>query len=53
MPDLAGRSMRDALGSLASTGASVDVTGTGRVAEQSPEPGAAIGPGTTIRLTFR
>jgi cell division protein FtsI (penicillin-binding protein 3) len=53
MPDLAGRSMRDALGALASTGASVDVTGTGRVAEQSPEPGAAIGPGTTIRLTFR
>ncbi len=53
MPDLTGRSMRDALAALAATGASVDVKGTGRVTAQTPEPGGAIGPGTTVQLTFQ
>jgi cell division protein FtsI (penicillin-binding protein 3) len=50
LPDLSGRSLRDALTSLAPTGVDLQVDGFGRVAEQSPPAGAAVAPGTPVRL---
>lgn len=52
MPDLRGRSLRLALGALAPLRVGVELAGHGIVLAQVPEPGAAVEPGTTARLTL-
>jgi beta-lactam-binding protein with PASTA domain len=42
MPDVRGRSAREAVQALTAAGLFVNVSGTGVVATQSPEPGAPI-----------
>ncbi len=50
MPDLTGRSLRQALGALAALDVEVSVSGRGLVVRQSPAPGTAVGPGVFCRL---
>ncbi|MBI1847463.1 MAG: transpeptidase family protein [Candidatus Rokubacteria bacterium] len=50
MPDLRGRTLRQALASLASVRAAVELSGRGRVTGQTPEPGTPIEPGVAVRL---
>jgi cell division protein FtsI (penicillin-binding protein 3) len=50
LPDLHGRSLRDALTGLAPAGFDVQVAGYGRVAEQAPAPGTPVAPGEPIRI---
>jgi cell division protein FtsI (penicillin-binding protein 3) len=50
MPDLTGRSLRQALGLLAGSDVEVAVTGRGLVIRQTPSPGTALAPGTACRL---
>ena len=50
MPDLLGRSAREAAIAAARRGLVVELSGSGRVTAQSPEPGAAVEPGMTCRL---
>jgi cell division protein FtsI (penicillin-binding protein 3) len=52
LPDLRGRSMRDALAGLESTGVALDFDGYGRVTEQSPAPGAHVAAGDAVHLRF-
>jgi cell division protein FtsI (penicillin-binding protein 3) len=50
MPDLTGRTLREALAVLAARRIPVEIRGRGVVVAQAPEPGATLGPGTTARL---
>jgi cell division protein FtsI (penicillin-binding protein 3) len=50
MPDLRGRSVREALRVLAERSVEVTVVGSGRVERQEPSPGAAIGRAGTVSL---
>lgn len=50
LPDLHGRSLRDALTGLAPAGLDVQVAGYGRVAEQAPAPGTPVAPGEPVRI---
>ena len=50
MPDLLGRSAREAAIAAARRGLVVELAGSGRVTAQSPEPGASIEAGMTCRL---
>jgi cell division protein FtsI (penicillin-binding protein 3) len=50
MPDLRGRTLRQALAALAPLGARVAVAGRGVVRQQTPAPGVPLGPGAAIRL---
>jgi cell division protein FtsI (penicillin-binding protein 3) len=50
MPDLRGLSARDAVRSLSSIGLRAQVSGSGVVVEQFPEPNAALVPGDGARL---
>ncbi len=50
LPDLHGRSLRDALTGLAPAGFDLEVAGYGRVAEQSPPPGTPVRPGEPVQL---
>ena len=50
MPDLRGRTLRQALGELSALGVEVLVDGRGRVVRQEPTAGTAIEPGTVARL---
>ncbi|MFZ5477944.1 MAG: penicillin-binding protein [Myxococcota bacterium] len=52
LPDLRGRSLRDALAGLGPAGVTLQVDGYGRVAEQEPAPGARVVPGDAVRLRF-
>ena len=52
LPDLHGRSLRDALAGLAPAGLELQVAGFGRVAEQAPAPGTPMSPGDSVRLRF-
>jgi cell division protein FtsI (penicillin-binding protein 3) len=52
MPDLRGRSAREAAIAAARRGLVVELEGTGRVVAQSPEPGVEIEPGNTCVLTL-
>ena len=52
MPELRGRTLRDALAALAPLGAAVKVEGRGRVKAQTPAPGEAVDPEATVRLTL-
>jgi beta-lactam-binding protein with PASTA domain len=50
MPDLRGRSAREAATLAARRGLIVELKGSGRVVSQSPEPGAEIEAGMTCSL---
>ncbi|MFN7142993.1 MAG: penicillin-binding protein [Myxococcota bacterium] len=50
LPDLHGRSLREALTGLAPAGFDVQVAGYGRVAEQAPAPGTPVAPGSPVRI---
>jgi len=52
MPDLRGRSAREAAIAAARRGLVVELRGSGHVIVQSPEPGAEIEPGNTCVLTL-
>ncbi len=52
MPDLQGRSAREAAIAAARRGLVVELSGSGRVVEQSPAPGTVIESGHTCRLTL-
>ena len=52
MPDLRGRSAREAAIAAARRGLVVELHGSGPVVAQSPEPGAEIEPGNTCVLTL-
>jgi cell division protein FtsI (penicillin-binding protein 3) len=52
MPDLRGRSAREAAIAAARRGLVVELRGSGHVILQSPEPGAQIEPGNTCVLTL-
>jgi cell division protein FtsI (penicillin-binding protein 3) len=52
LPDLRGRSLRDALAGLGPAGLTLQVDGYGRIAEQSPPPGARVVPGDAVHLRF-
>jgi cell division protein FtsI (penicillin-binding protein 3) len=53
MPDLRGRSAREAAIAAARRGLIVELKGSGRVVGQSPEPGTEIEAGYTCVLTLR
>jgi cell division protein FtsI (penicillin-binding protein 3) len=52
MPDLEGRSAREAAIAAARQGLVVELSGSGRVVAQVPEPGTVIEAGDTCRLTL-
>jgi hypothetical protein len=52
MPDLRGRSAREAAIAAARRGLVVELKGSGQVVAQSPEPGVEIEPGNTCVLTL-
>ena len=52
MPDLRGRSAREAAIVAARQGLIVELKGSGRVVTQSPEPGAELEAGMTCLLTL-
>ena len=52
MPELRGRTLRQALATLAPLGVAVHLAGRGRVVEQSPAPGAPVEAETNVRLTL-
>lgn len=52
MPDLRGRSVRDVARICARLGLELEARGEGRAFRQSPEVGAALAPGQTVRIEF-
>ena len=52
MPDLRGRSLRDVARICARLGLELEARGEGRALRQSPEVGAALAPGQTVRIEF-
>ena len=52
MPDLRGRSVRDVARICARLGLELEARGEGRALRQSPEVGAALAPGQTVRIEF-
>ncbi len=50
LPDLHGRTLRDALTGLGPAGLDLQVAGFGRVAEQAPAPGTAVAAGEPVRI---
>jgi cell division protein FtsI (penicillin-binding protein 3) len=52
MPELRGRTLRQALATLAPLNVAVRLDGRGRVVEQSPAPGAPVEAETSVRLTL-
>ena len=52
MPDLHGRTLRDALTALAALKVEITMAGRGVVVEQRPAPGAPVAPGTVAALTL-
>jgi cell division protein FtsI (penicillin-binding protein 3) len=52
MPDVRGRTLRQALAALAPLGIEVDAHGGGRVTVQEPSPGTTLEPGVTAVLTL-
>ncbi|MDZ7634192.1 MAG: penicillin-binding protein [Bacteroidales bacterium] len=53
MPNVVGMGLRDAIFMLENSGLRVHYTGRGRVARQSPPPGARIGRGATVAIELR
>ena len=52
MPDLAGKTLRQALGALEPLGVEVRLAGQGRIVRQAPAPGEPLEPGAIARLTL-
>ena len=52
MPELRGRTLRQALTTLAPLGVAIHLEGRGRVVEQSPAPGEPVEAETSVRLTL-
>jgi beta-lactam-binding protein with PASTA domain len=52
MPDLRGRTLREALAALTPRGVRVEIAGRGRVVQQAPAPGEALGDDAVARLTL-
>jgi beta-lactam-binding protein with PASTA domain len=52
MPDLRGRSVRDVARICARLGLELEARGEGRALRQSPEVGAELAPGQTVRIEF-
>jgi len=52
MPDLGGKTLRQALGVLEPLGVEVRLAGQGRVVRQTPAPGEPLAPGAVARLTL-
>jgi cell division protein FtsI (penicillin-binding protein 3) len=52
MPDLRGTTLRQALAALAPLDVHVELAGRGRVVQQTPAPGDALGEAVTARLTL-
>ena len=52
MPDLAGKTLRQALGTLEPLGVEVRLAGQGRIARQVPAAGEPVEPGAVARLTL-
>jgi cell division protein FtsI (penicillin-binding protein 3) len=52
-PDLDGLSMRDALVMLQGSGLHIQFEGSGRVVQQSPDPGLPIGPGQPVEVILQ
>ncbi|HEU5321144.1 MAG TPA: penicillin-binding transpeptidase domain-containing protein [Methylomirabilota bacterium] len=52
MPELRGRTLREALAALAPLGAAVKVQGRGLVKDQTPAPGEAVESEAVVRLTL-
>lgn len=52
MPDLRGRSVRDAARVCAQLGLELEARGDGRAVRQSPEVGAPVSAGQTVRIEF-
>lgn len=53
MPELHGRSMRDALAGLQGLGVHLDIGGSGLLTGQDPAPGTVLRPGDTVALRFQ
>ncbi|MFN2454194.1 MAG: penicillin-binding protein [Pyrinomonadaceae bacterium] len=53
MPDLQGRSVRDAARVCAQLGLQLEARGEGRALRQNPQPGAELDAGQTVRVDFR
>jgi len=53
MPKVVGMGLRDAMFMLENSGLRVHYTGRGRVARQSPQPGARISRGATVSIELR
>jgi cell division protein FtsI/penicillin-binding protein 2 len=53
VPDLRGRGLRAAMQIGTSCGLNVQASGSGRVARQSPRPGAVVPPGTKLVMELR
>jgi cell division protein FtsI (penicillin-binding protein 3) len=52
MPDLRGRTLRQALAALTPRGVRVEIAGRGRVVQQAPAPGETLGDEAVARLTL-
>jgi len=52
MPDMRGRTLRQALAMLAPLGVRVELQGQGRVVQQTPAAGESVGDNTVTRLTL-
>lgn len=52
LPDLTGRSLRNALTALQPTGVALTLSGQGKVIGQSPSPGTRIAPGDAVYLSL-
>jgi cell division protein FtsI (penicillin-binding protein 3) len=52
-PDLSGLSYRDALGALQGAGLPLATRGTGRVVDQTPQPGSVLRVGNTVEVVLR
>jgi cell division protein FtsI (penicillin-binding protein 3) len=52
MPDVSGRTLREALAMLTPLGLRVELAGHGRVVQQSPAPGESVEPDAVVHLTL-
>jgi cell division protein FtsI (penicillin-binding protein 3) len=52
MPDVSGRTLREALAMLTPLGLRVELSGHGRVVQQSPAPGEPVAEDAVVRLTL-
>jgi len=52
MPDVSGRTLREALAMLTPLGLRVELSGHGRVVQQSPVPGEPVTEDAVVRLTL-